>query len=71
MTGKKYTSLETAKFIYKLNAYNNKTKSTNESKRNSEIILPNINSGKIPIINNKNTSNSKIKVLNYKVEEKK
>ena len=71
MTGKKYTSLETAKFIYKLNAYNNKTKSTNESKRNSEIILPNINSGKIPIIINKNTSNSKIKFLNYKVEEKK
>ena len=72
MTGKKYTSVETTKFIYKLNAYNNKTKSTNESKRNSDLILPSINSGKNPITNNnnENTSNSRIRYINYKVEEK-
>ena len=70
MTGKKYVSLETKKFIYKLNKQNNKTKSTNESKKNSELFLPYINNNsRSPITNNNENNNSKIRFINYKVEE--
>ena len=63
MTCKKYISKEASKFIYFLNK-NNKTKSTNESNRNSELMLPYINNSKNP-----NTNNSRIRLINYKVEE--
>ena len=72
MTCKKYVSLEASKFIYNLNKNNNKTKSTNESKRNSELLLPYINNARNSIINNNNNekaNNSRIRLINYKVEE--
>lgn len=72
MTCKKYVSLEASKFIYNLNKNNSKTKSTNESKRNSELLLPYINNARNSIINNNNNekaNNSRIRLINYKVEE--
>ena len=70
MTGKKYISLETSKFIYKLNKYNNKTKSTNESKKNSDLFLPYIsNNTRSPITSNNENNNSKIRIINYKVDK--
>jgi hypothetical protein len=72
MTGKNYLSLETGKFVYKLNKYNSKTKSTNESKGNSELFLPYINRAKnINLDNNENGNNSRIRLINYKIEESK
>ena len=69
MTCKKYISKEASKFIYNLNK-NNKTKSTNESNRNSELMLPYINKSKNPNTNNnENTNNTRIRLINYKVEE--
>ena len=67
MTGKKYVSLETSKIINKLNKSN-----SNESKRSSELLLPYINNARNSIINNnnnENTNNSRIRLINYKVEE--
>ena len=70
MTGKNYISLETSKFIYKLNKYNNKTKSTNESKKNSDLFLPYINNNlRSPITTDNDNNASKIRLINYKVNE--
>ena len=66
MTGKNYVSLETSKIVNKLN--NNKTKSTSESKRNSELILHYIGNAKTPIRNNnEDSNNSEKRYFNYKI----
>ena len=54
MTGKKYMSLEASKIIYRLNKSNEKTKSTNESRIDSKIILPYINNVRSPKNNKEN-----------------
>ena len=70
MTGKNYVSLEASRIVKKLNKYNNKTKSTSESKRNSELILPYIGNSKIPFKNNnEESSNSGNRYFNYKIGE--
>ena len=66
MTRKKYMNFDANKFIYKLNK-NNKTKSTSESKRNSELILPNINSPKNSFLINDESNTSSNKYKNYKI----
>ena len=69
MTGKKYISLETSRFVYKLNKNRDKTKSTHETK-NSDLILPYINNTKSHILeNNENSKIKGTKLINYKIKE--
>ena len=68
-TGKKYISIETSKYISKLNKNNNKTtKSTVESKMNSDIILPYINNKKSQGCNNDENACNSPRLINYKIE---